>query len=181
MFENLEEKQVSSQQVYDGKLLKVFCDDITLPDGNPGKREYIKHNGASAIVALTDDNEILLVKQFRYPFGEVVTEIPAGKRDSVNEDPMDTAVRELKEETGAEAREIIYLGEVRPSVAYTTEKIWLYLARGLTFGEGKLDEDEFLNLEKWPLQKAVDAVMHNEITDSKTVAAILKTYCYLYK
>lgn len=179
MFENLEEKELKSEQVYDGVLLKVFRDEVALPNGNTGKREYIKHNGASCIVALTDDNEILLERQFRYPFHEVITEVPAGKRDSADEDPMDAAVRELKEETGATAKEIIPLGEIRPSVAYTSEKIWVFLAKGLSFGDRKLDEDEFLNVEKVPLEDAVRDVMNNKITDSKTVCAILKAYYYL--
>jgi len=178
MFENLEEKQLNSTQVYDGVLLKVFRDDIELPNGKKSKREYIKHNGASCVVPLTDNNEIILVKQYRYPFHCVITEVPAGKRDG-DEDPMLAAKRELKEETGAEAEEIIPLGYVAPSVAYTDEKIWIYLARGLSFGDSKLDDGEFLNVVKMPLEDAVKAVMENEFSDSKTVAAILKAYYYL--
>ena len=179
MFEELEEKQISSTQVYDGRLLKVYKDDVLLPDGTRGAREYIVHNGASCVVPLTENGEVLMVRQFRYPFKEAMLEVPAGKRDSAEEDPFDAAVRELKEETGATAKEMIPLGYVCPSVAYTTEKIWIYLARGLSFGDIKLDEDEFLNVERIPFDKAVDMVMSGEITDSKTVAALLKANYYL--
>ncbi|MGN1190044.1 MAG: NUDIX domain-containing protein [Candidatus Ornithospirochaeta sp.] len=171
----LGEKMVSSKEVYDGKLLHVYKDMVVLPNGRETARELIRHNGACAVVPLLDNGNVIAERQFRYPFGEVVTEIPAGKLDSADEDHLEAAKRELREETGYEADEWIEIGSLRPSVAYTTEVIWLYLARGLKRGERELDEDEFLNVFEIPLEEFVEKVMSGEITDSKTQIAILKT------
>lgn len=170
----LEEKQISSREVYGGKLLHVFADRVILPNGRETGRELIRHNGAVAVVPILPNGSVIAERQFRYPFGEVVTEIPAGKLDSADEDHLEAAKRELKEETGYEAEEWIELGALRPSVAYTTEVIWMYLAKGLRKGERELDEDEFLNVIEIPLEKFVDMVMNDEVPDAKTQAAILK-------
>lgn len=172
---SLEEKMVSSREVYSGRLLHVYKDDITLPNGKPGIRELIRHNGAVAVVPLLDNGNVIAEHQFRYPFGKVIVEIPAGKLDSPDEDHLEAAKRELREETGYEADEWIEIGELYPSVAYTTETIWLYLARGLKKGERHLDEDEFLNVVEIPLKDFVDMVMSGDVGDSKTQTAILKT------
>lgn len=173
--EELRETKLSSSLVYDGRLLKVYKDKISLPSGKESTREYILHLGASAIVPLLDNGSVIVERQFRYPFSRVMLEIPAGKLDSKDEDRLEAAKRELKEETGYSADEWIDLGEMYPSVAYTTESISLFLARGLKKGERNLDEDEFLNIEEIPLTTLVDMVMNGEIKDSKTQVALLKT------
>lgn len=177
--DNLFEKQVSSKNVYKGVLLDVYCDDIELPNGNASKREYIMHVGAACVVPLDNDGNIIIEKQFRYPFRKVLTEIPAGKLDSKSEPHLEAALRELKEETGYSADEMIYLGEFYPTCAYSDEVIHMYLAKGLTTGEQKLDDDEFVGVEKMPLEEAVNEIMQGNIPDGKTQTAILKAYLWL--
>ena len=145
-----------------------------LPNGKTALREVIEHPGGVCVAALTDENEVLMVKQFRYPYSEVVMEIPAGKRDSQDEDPLECGIRELKEETGATAKNMFFLGELYPTPGYCGEIIWLYGATELSFGECDPDEDEFLSVERIPLETAVDMIMSGEIKDAKTQAAVLK-------
>ncbi len=171
---SLKEVTVDSSEVYSGRLLHVYKDNIILPNGKRSTRELIKHNGAVAVVPLLDNGSVIAEHQFRYPFGRVIVEIPAGKLDSPEEDHLEAAKRELKEETGYEADEWTEIGELYPSCAYTTEVIWLYLARGLKKGERKLDEDEFLNVVEIPLTEFVDMIMRGEVADSKTQTAVLK-------
>lgn len=171
---NLEEKQLSYEYIYKGRIIKIRKDTALLPNGATALREVVEHNGGVCIAALTDENELLMVRQYRYPYSEVVLEIPAGKRDSADEDPLECGKRELREETGATAQKFIPLGELYPSPGYCGEIIWMYAATGLTFGDTDLDEDEFLNLEKIPLEKAVKMVLSGEIKDAKTQTAILK-------
>ena len=171
---NLIEKQLEAEYIYEGRIIKLRRDTALLPNGKTAVREVIEHNGGVCVAALTDDNEILFVTQFRYPYFETVLEIPAGKRDSADEDPLTCGIRELKEETGATAEKFIPLGELYPSPGYCGEIIWLYAATGLTFGENDLDEDEFLNVERIPLEKAVNMILSGEIKDAKTQAAVLK-------
>ena len=125
-------------------------------------------------MALTENNEILFVNQFRYAYGEEILEIPAGKRDSANEDPLKCAIRELREETGVTAKNIFPLGQLYPTPGYCNEIIWMYGATDLTYGEQDLDENEFLNVEKIHIDKAVEMVLNNQLPDSKTQIAILK-------
>lgn len=172
-FRDLEEKKISSKSVFDGHLLHVKCDKVYMPNGNIKTREYFNHPGAACIVALTDDNEIIIERQFRYPFHTIITEIPAGKLDP-EEDPLVAAKRELKEETGFVADEWTYLGDFYPSVAYTDEIIRMYLARGLHQEERCLDEDEFLNVERLPFNEFLKQIIAGEIKDGKTQAAVLK-------
>ena len=172
---SLEEKMIDSSEVYSGRLLHVYKDNIVLPNGKKSTRELIRHNGAVAVVPLLDNGNVIAEHQFRYPFGKVIVEIPAGKLDSPDEDHLEAAKRELREETGYTASDWTEIGFVYPSVAYTTETIWLYLARGLRKGERELDEDEFLNVVEIPLKEFVDMVMRGEVGDSKTQTAILKT------
>ena len=171
---NLEEKQIKAEYMYKGRIINLRKDEALLPNGATALREVIEHPGGVCVAALTDTDEVLMVRQFRYPYSEVVLEIPAGKRDSKDEDPFECGKRELKEETGATASKFIPLGELYPSPGYCGEIIWLYAASELTFGEQDTDEDEFLEVEKIPLKKAVDMIMNGEIKDAKTQAAVLK-------
>ena len=171
---NLEEKQLKAEYLYKGRIINLRRDEAELPNGKTALREVIEHPGGVCVAALTDENEVLMVKQFRYPYSEVVMEIPAGKRDSKDEDPLECGIRELREETGATAEKFIFLGELYPTPGYCGEIIWLYAAAGLTFGECDPDEDEFLSVERVPLEKAVDMIMSGEIKDAKTQAAVLK-------
>ena len=168
------------EEKYAGKFLHIFKDDI---ETNTGKRfayEYMRHPGAACIVPMTDDGKVIMVRQYRYPFGESMLEAPAGKLDP-GETPETAAYRELSEETGAEAREMIPLGVFYPSVAYTDEKIYLYLAKGLIFKQQHLDEDEDLSVEQYPLDKLVQMVLDGQIPDGKTQTVLLKAKAYLDK
>lgn len=178
--ENLIEKKVSSENVFDGRLLHVYNDVISLPNGKTSTREYIKHQGAVAVVPVTDDNEIIVVRQYRYPIERVTIEIPAGKLDK-GEEPLAAAKRELSEETGVESADITYLGGLYPSVAYTDEIIHMYMAKNLKYGQAHADDDEFLDVVKIPVDKFVDMIMNGEIMDSKTQAAVLKVANILKK
>ena len=172
------ETRIDSEQVYDGVLLKAYRDRIVLPNGHESVREYLKHPGAVCLVPITDDGDVLMVRQFRYPFGRMILEVPAGKLDA-GEAPEAAARRELSEETGAEAEELIDLGCFYPSVAYTDEIIYTYLARGLTFADQHLDDDEFLAVERIPLERLCGMVLSGEISDGKTQSAILKAAAWL--
>ena len=164
---------MSSEQKFDGKVVKLFVDQVELENGEQTFREVIKHPGGVCILPLDGDNNVLMVRQFRYPSHKVLLEIPAGKME-YGEDHRECGLRELKEETGCTCDEFTYLGNLIPTPAYDTEVIHIYLARGLHSGEQKLDEDEFLDVEKIPLDKAVEMVMNNEIADAKTQIALLK-------
>lgn len=174
-YEKLTEITKESTEVFAGKMLHAYCDTANLPNGKPARREYVRHIGAVAIVPMTDEGNVIMERQFRYPVGEVVLEIPAGKLDDPEEDRLQAAKRELQEETGISAKEWIELGEYRPAPAYSNEVITLYLARGLQYGSQNLDDDEFLNIEQIPLQELVQQVMDGTLTDGKTQVAILKT------
>lgn len=171
---NLTEKQLDSKYIYEGRIIKLRVDTALLPNGKTATREVVEHPGGVCIAALTDKDELLFVRQFRYPYSEETLEVPAGKRDSFDEDPFECGVRELKEETGATAKNFVPLGELYPTPGVFGEIIWTYLATGLTFGEASPDEDEFLNVIKIPLEKAVEIVLNGEIKDAKTQIAVLK-------
>ena len=168
------EKTVESEFVYDGKVVRLFVDKVELPDGQTSIREIIKHLGAVCVIPITDDGEVILERQYRYAVGETLIEIPAGKLDSADEDMRDAVLRELREETGAVPTELIYLGVYYGSPAIMGEKIGMFMARGLTFGENDLDEDEFLEVFRMPLNELVAMVMRGEITDGKTQCAALR-------
>ena len=173
--QDLIEEPVSSEEIYRGKIVHLFQDTVRLPNGKHAIREVMRHPGAVCIVPLTDDNEVVMVRQFRHPFSRVLLEAPAGKLDP-NEAPEDCARRELSEETGAEAGELTYIGDYYPSVAVLDENIRLYVARKLTFHTQHTDEDEFLHVERIPLSTLVEQVLSGEICDGKTQTAILKTW-----
>lgn len=167
------EKTLSQEYKYKGKIIQMRVDSVLLPDGKPATREVIEHNGGVCVVPLTADNNILMVRQYRYPYSETILEIPAGKRDG-DEAPLICGKRELLEETGAVAQEYKFLGKLYPSPGYCGEIIYMYAARGLTFGKQQTDEDEFLAVEKIPLDNLVDMILSGEITDAKTQTAVLK-------
>jgi len=178
-FEKLFEITNSSKEVFKGKILHLFEDKITLPNGHTTTREVIRHIGAVGIVALTDDNKVIIEKQFRYPLNDVIAEIPAGKLDSKAEDPLDAAKRELKEETGYSAKTWINIGTYCPAAAYCDEIITLYIAKDLEKGEQKLDDDEFLNIEFYPFDEILKEVIEGKIPDGKTQVAILKAKYFI--
>ncbi len=176
---NLYEKTVSQDVRFSGHIINLRVDDVTLPNRKPATREVVEHPGGVCVAALTDQQELLFVRQFRYPYGEVLLELPAGKLDRGGEDPLEAGKRELREETGAVATAYRSLGKLYPSPGYCDEIIHLYMAQGLTFGDSEPDEDEFLECERIPLDRAVEMVLNNEITDAKTQVAILKVAALL--
>ncbi len=177
---HLEEKTLSSEMIFDGKVVKLFVDKAELENGQVVNREVIKHPGGVCVVPLDENGNVIFVRQFRYPHARVLLEIPAGKLE-YGEKHYDCGLRELKEETGCKCGKYDYLGRLLPTPAYDSEIIHMYLARELSYGEKKLDNDEFLDTEKIPLEKAAEMVMNNEIEDAKTQIAILKTLIFLKK
>ena len=178
---NLEEKTLSSQIIYDGRIITLKKDTALLPNDSTAFREVVMHPGGVCVAALTDKMEVLAVRQFRYPYAEVLLEIPAGKRDKGGKDPLECGKRELKEETGATAENYYSLGVLYPSPGYCDEKIYMYAATGLSYGDCNPDEDEFLEVEKIPLDEFVDMIIKGEITDAKTQAAVLKLNALVQK
>ena len=170
---DLTEKTLSSEQIFDGRLLKVYRDQVELSDGGTSVREFVHHPGGVAAVALDGEGNVYLERQFRYPYRKVVTEIPAGKLEP-GEDPFPAIQRELKEEIGAEAGRWDALGCIMPSVGYTDEMLYLYLARDLTFGDTRLDEDEFLEPFKLPFAEALSQAADGRINDAKTLSALFR-------
>jgi len=171
--EHLNETKLEREEIFNGRILHIQRDKVQLEDGTQAFREVVRHPGGVCILAVTDENEILLVKQFRYPYETVTTEIPAGKLE-YGEDPETCGKRELLEECGCTADEFTYLGKVYPTPAYCSEIIRIYLARGLHYTRQHLDSDEFLDVEKMPLDMAIQKVLADEFPDSKTQTAILR-------
>ncbi len=172
---NLTEHTLSQEYKFKGRIINLRVDKAQLPNGATATREVVEHPGGVCIAALTAENELLFVRQFRYPYGEVISELPAGKL-TPGEDPLECGKRELKEETGAVAERYVSLGKLYPSPGYCGEIIWMYLATGLSYGEQNPDEDEFLEVERIPLEQAAQLVLDNRIDDAKTQAAVLKVY-----
>jgi len=170
---DLSEKYLDGEEVFSGRLLKVHRDRVRLPDGSEGVREYIRHPGAVAIVALFEDGRVLLERQYRYPHRRDFIEIPAGKLDP-GEAHLDTAKRELLEETGYVAAEWRRLGIIHNAIGYSDEGIELWLARGLELRAQKLEQGEFLEVFTLPLAQAQAMVRDGRITDAKTVAGLLQ-------
>ena len=178
--QKLQEEMLSSQDIFKGKILDVKMDTVRLPNGKTATRELIRHIGAVCIVAVTEDDEVIVEHQYRYPFDEVVVEIPAGKLDSKNEDPADAAERELMEETGVTAGDMTYMGKFYPTCGYSDEVIHMYLAKNLSFGDRNLDDDEFLDVRAIPIESLVADIMAGKIPDGKTQAAVMRAY-YMIK
>ena len=176
---DLREKMVSSQTIFEGKIIKVTLDQAQLPDGSLAPREVVYHPGGVAVLALDGDGCVLTVTQYRYPFGRTLLEIPAGKLDSPDEDPYEAGLRELREETGAVPGVYEPLGRILPSPGCYGETLHLYLARDLQMAEQHLDADEFLNVERIPFGEMVRRCLDGEIEDAKTVVAVLKAKALL--
>lgn len=170
---NFEEKTLSTNEIYKGLIITLHVDEIELPDGSKASREVVEHSGGVCVAALTEENELFFVRQYRYPYKKVLLELPAGKLEK-GEDPLEAGMRELEEECGVVAEKVISMGTVYPTVAYCSEIIHLFAARGLSRTKQHLDEGEFLDVEKIKVEKAVEMVMSGEISDSKTVALVLK-------
>ena len=171
---DMTEKTVLENRIFDGKILHLYDDTVLLPNGKTASREYIRHQGAVCVVPLDSQDNILLVRQYRYAMGKITREAPAGKLDP-GETPEQGARRELEEETGLTGGELVFLGEFYSSPAILTEVIYLYAATGCTQGEKHPDPDEFVETEILPIRDAVQQIMDGEIRDSKTQTAILKT------
>ena len=167
------EKTLRETTIYDGKIIRVHVDDIELPNGKNAIREIVEHPGGVCVAALSERGTPQFVRQYRYPYHKVLLELPAGKLEK-GEEPLQAGLRELEEECGVIADKVRSLGCVYPTVAYCSEIIYLFLATGLHQTKQHFDEDEFLETEELSLDDAVRMVMDNEITDSKTVAAVLK-------
>ena len=168
------EKTLNREDVYRGKIIDVHRDRVRLSNGDESIREIVEHSGGVTIVPVDEQGNVYCVRQFRYAYGEHLLETPAGKLEP-GEAPLECAVRELGEETGFTADEYVYFGELYPSPGYCKESLHIYLATGLHPGKMHLDQDEFLDVEKYPLDTLLKMVMDGEIRDAKTVVAILKT------
>lgn len=175
----LAERMVSSQTIFEGRIIKVTLDQAQLPNGKLAAREVVYHPGGVAVLALDEEGNVPLVRQFRYPIQQLLLELPAGKLDKQAEDPIEGAKRELSEETGLEAETWTYLGSMLVSPGFCDERLHMYLAQDLRRCGQHLDEDEFLNVEVMPFEKLLEQVMDGTIEDAKTVAAVLKTKIHL--
>lgn len=167
------EKHLSTEHIFSGKVIGVKVDEVLLENGKKAFREVVMHTGGVCIIPVDTQGNVYMVRQFRYPYSKALLEVPAGKINE-GEDPLECGKRELLEEVGATAKEYQNLGDMYPTPAYDNEKIYMYLATGLTFSKQNLDEDEFLEVEKIPLDTLVNMVMSGEICDGKTQIAILK-------
>ncbi len=175
---DLTERTVESRTVYQGRIVTLLVDQAELPDGKRAQREVVLHPGGVAILALDRENQVTLVQQYRYPFHQLLLELPAGKLDE-GEDHRLAAARELSEETGLEAGEMTYLGCLLASPGFCTERLHMYLARDLRRSQSHPDEDEFLNVLTMPFEELVRQVMDGTIEDAKTVATTLKVKALL--
>lgn len=175
---DMTEKVLASKVMFEGRIFTVHVDDVELPDGSKSKREIVEHHGGVGIIAVDEDKNVFIVRQYRAPFSEVLSEIPAGKLEA-GEDPYKCGIRELEEETGFRADKIVHLGEYYPSPGYCHEKINIYLATELHKVGQHLDSGEFLEVDKIPLDTLYDMVMDNKIGDAKTAIAILKAKAIL--
>lgn len=172
-YSELREIPFEKESIYEGRILHVEKWQVTCPNGHAAPREIVVHKGAAAVVPVYEDGTTLLVRQHRVSVDRVTLEIPAGKLDSADEDPLECAIRELREETGLKAEKMTLLTSVLTTPGFCTEKIGIYLAQGLTEGDMHLDEDEFLGVVRMPLQEAIDMIMRGDIRDGKTICGLL--------
>ncbi len=170
---NLEEKRISGETVYDGKIIKLEKDVARLPDGSEAIREVVRHPGGVGVVTVDSEGYVYLVRQYRYPFGENTLEIPAGKLDGKTEDPKEAGIRELREETGFTANNFEFLGSFFATPGFCDEIIRIFLATELKAGETDPDDDEFLECERYKFSEVMEMIEKGEIRDMKTVTGIL--------
>ena len=170
----LVEKMSSSEDIFDGVVLHVKRDTVTLSNGKPAVREVIRHIGAVCVIPVLDNGDVIMERQYRYPLDQVILEIPAGKLDAKEENRFSAIQRELREETGYSAGKWTEIGGFYPAPAYSDEYITMYLAQDLKKGDRHLDDDEFLDVHTVPLKTLVEDVMAGKITDAKTQVCILK-------
>ncbi|MBE6989315.1 MAG: NUDIX hydrolase [Ruminococcaceae bacterium] len=170
---DLTERKRSSRLLYEGRIIRLRLDEVTLPDGTAARREVVEHPGGVCILALDGQGRAAVVRQYRYVFGRVMTELPAGKREP-GETPLTTARRELREEVGAQAASWTDLGALIPSPGCYGETLYLFLARDLTLLPPRPDDGEFLEAEWVPLEELAEACLSGDLQDAKTVAAVLK-------
>ncbi len=168
---NFEEKTMKTEHIYKGKLLNLRIDTVELPDKKYSKREIVEHPGAVAIVPITEENEIILVKQYRKAVESHLLEIPAGKIE-INEEPRETAIRELKEETGVTAKKIEYIFEFYTSPGFSNEKMYLFVATELCEGSMELDNDEYIEVTKIEMNELINMIKKGQILDSKTIIGV---------
>ena len=171
---DLTERKLSREDKFTGRIVAVHVDTVALPDGGTATREVVDHPGGVAVLALDGENNVLAVTQYRYPFGRVLLEIPAGKLDHPGEDPYEAGLRELREETGAVPGRYRSLGRILPSPGCYGETLYLFLAQDLKMEEQHLDEDEFLNVVAMPFDELARQVLDGTITDAQTVSTTLK-------
>ena len=174
------EKMLTSKRIYEGKILNLRVDQVVLPDGTTGSREVVEHSGAVAVVALDDMGNVMLVKQYRYATGEELIEIPAGKLNE-GENPEECAVRELREETGYDAKKVTKLASFYSTPGFSSEKLNLFLATGLSYAGQHLDQDEFVEIIKVKLSQALNMVDSGEIKDAKSITGLLMAQRVLQK
>jgi len=170
---NLEEKTLKSEHIFSGRIIQVQVDEVELPNGKTSTRELVKHPGAVAIIAVTDDNKIVMVEQYRKPLEKTIVEIPAGKLEK-GEEPSLCAKRELEEETGYDCQSLELISSFYTSPGFADEIIHVYLAKGLSKKENAagLDEDEFVNLMEVTLEEAQVLIEEQQIFDAKTIFAV---------
>ncbi len=176
---DLLEKQQSTENVFDGVLLHVYRDKVELPDGGTSVREYIKHPGAAVTIPILENGNIVFERQYRYPLGMELLELPAGKIDK-GESAEDSAKRELLEETGYEAKQLTALGKLHPCIGYSDEVIYIYLAEELTFHTEQQDNDEFIETFEMSLEDSMEGIRTGKITDAKTIISLFWAEKYLY-
>lgn len=176
---DMREKKLNSETIFEGKVVTLEKDKVLCPNGNESYREIIRHPGGAAILCITEKDEVILERQFRYAYDEVIYEIPAGKLEK-GEDPYYAALREFEEETGNKTDKLESLGELYPTCGYSSEIIYLYLAKDFVKTETHLDEDEVIELEYVPLNEVKNMIADGRIKDAKTIASVMR-YLIKYK
>ena len=169
---------INSQVAFNGKIIDIKVDTISLPDGKTAKREVVVRGDATAIVPIDEKGNVILVEQYRHPVGDMVLEIPAGMLEE-GEDPKACAIRELEEETSFIANELTYITTMYPTVGFCTEKLHIYLAKNLQQGNFNFDDDEFIEVKKVPLEEAINMIYTGKIIDSKTIVGLLSCKKFL--